>query len=282
MGFERYLRCRESPAEMASKAIRDTLGKTDLAPGEIDILLYASEYAHDESEGAWIHALCLDNGLVNAFPIGIRLNFCGNLGSCFRIANQMLSAGSARNIIIVTADSTTESGPDSRLLEPFVAVTSDGAASCIISTRGLSPLRLTGTHEHVDHAMSRMDVASLRNGSMVNKPEFFHYSLDSYRGRKKTFQDYYRRSGLSSEDISFLITNNYGVNTLAGFASEAGLGIKQVFGRRTSEVGHVQSADSLLNLEDLVSSGALRVGDRILMLSTGPYSWSLCGMRYGN
>lgn len=41
----------------------------------------------------------------------------------------------------------------------------------------------------------------------------------------------------------------------------------------TERLGHALSADNLINLESLESSGRLAAGDTILLLATGPNRW---------
>jgi 3-oxoacyl-[acyl-carrier-protein] synthase III len=280
MGFSRYLKSDLGPADMAGHSILNSLAASEIDAKDIDVLIYASNSLWEDGLNGTMHGFCLEHGLVNAYPIGVHMNYCGNLGTGFRIALQMILAGDARNVMVVTADTTPDKDPQARLLEPGVAVASDGAASCILSGEKVSRLRLTGTHQHVDHGMSGVGLERFHSLALTESPDFFRYSIASFKGRKSVFDGYYAKHGWKADGIAHLITNNYGKHTLAGFANEAGLAAQQVFGEKKDQIGHVQSADSLLNLKSLLENGSLRNGDRLLMLSTGPYSWSVSGFEY--
>jgi 3-oxoacyl-[acyl-carrier-protein] synthase-3 len=273
MGFVRYRRASMSAAQLGVAAIAKLIEEFAIDPANIDVLLYCSNSLTDPAYYHVFHRALTQMGLANAFPIGLHFTFCGNFGSGVRVALAMLMAAEARSVLVLCADKGAERDDSKRLYEPAVAVTSDGAACCLLSTREGGRLQVHGTSQLVNHAMSVLSVDDLSLPGKTRSPEFMWYSLASMRGRKQACERALQRFGLTPPDVAGLITNNYGENTAKGFASETGIPLDRVFRDNVAENGHVHTADVLINLKTLMERRRPPIRTTLLLLSTGPYSW---------
>lgn len=80
-------------------------------------------------------------------------------------------------------------------------------------------------------------------------------------------------------DYDWLVTSNYCTTNVDDFADLAGIDRDRVFRGTVARYGHVFAADGLINLAELTGTGRVAPGERVLVLSTGPFSWGAIGLR---
>ncbi len=272
MGFEHFLYAPESAVEMGLKAIDACLSATNCDAKDIDLVVWCSNTLDDKMYYRDIHQGFQKRGLANAFPVGVHGTFCGNLGTGIRLVRSLFISGDIKSALIVCSDKNQGLDEKARLLEPAVAVTSDGA-SCMKLSVDTGPYRILNIHQIVNHSMADLEIDDIYEGTLKHKPAFMRYSFESFKGRKRAAEEFYEKSNTLSKEYRWLVTNNYGMNTLLGFASEAGVDKEKLYSKNISRTGHVQSTDNLLNISTLEEESLAQEGDKILMLSTGPYSW---------
>lgn len=272
MGFEEFLYSDDSATQLGLDAISACLASTGNREKDIDAVIWCSNTFDDNLAYRNIHRGLRDLGIDNAFPIGIHGTFCGNLGTGIRIARSMINNEEVKDVLIVCTDKNSAFDEKSRLLEPSVAVTSDGA-SCIRLSASVGPLRVLDVHQVVNHSMADLEIDDIYEGNLQHSPVFMRYSFESFKGRKRAADEFYKKNMSQPDDYRWLISNNYGINTLKGFASEAGIPWEKLFRKNLPKTGHIQSTDNLLNLALLNEENLVDPDDKILLLSTGPYSW---------
>jgi 3-oxoacyl-[acyl-carrier-protein] synthase-3 len=77
------------------------------------------------------------------------------------------------------------------------------------------------------------------------------------------------RSGLTIDDIDWVLPQNTLDRAWLILARVLGVDLERVFYPTMPEVGHVISADNVINLEALVASGRLEPGQRLLLTMAG-------------
>lgn len=274
VGFRHYLASNETVAQLTKRTLVDLLGRSGVAPASIDALIYCSQTLQDEAYFAEVNHVLDQLGLVNAYPIGIHFAYCGNLGSALRVAHSLLACGEAERVIVLTVDTIRSDVRDARFLEPSVAVFSDGAAACILQADEPSPLKVVGgVTQLVDYGLSRVTLKSVYRRRESMSKEYLAYALANCRGRKRAAQRHFSRCELTAKDFRFVVPNNFGNTTMAALAVDIGINPLSVFDGNVASNGHVSSADPLINLRTL-TDGVMSPGDRALLFSTGPYTWT--------
>jgi 3-oxoacyl-[acyl-carrier-protein] synthase-3 len=77
------------------------------------------------------------------------------------------------------------------------------------------------------------------------------------------------RSGLTAADIAWVVPQNTNTAAWQIMARLIGIDHERVWQPALAEVGHVISADNVMNLASLAASDRLRPGDRVLLLVAG-------------
>ena len=262
MGMHRYARTSQAPVDLAFESVKKTLERSPVPVDKIDALLYCTENGAGYSFYGQFADWCVRLGLRNAFPIGLFMAGCGNFGSALHLSHGLLRNGAFRNILLVTVYVEQE-GELRRLMEPAVGILGDGSASCLLSSEAPLDFQLEHTRAL---AMNEL-------GAISPSREFLRYNLENYKGRKRIFDEFYAATEYRPGDFKVMITNNYGLNTQKGFASESGMPMDAIFKENIPRWGHIQSSDVLINLDS--ASPSLGRGDAAMLLSTGPTTWAI-------
>lgn len=266
MGFRHYRRSGATAVELAFDCAKRTLEATGVRGASVDAILYCTETFGEPDFYHSLSRACQALGLDAAFQIGISLTGCGNFSSGLKTGASLIASGGFRRVLLLCADRAAQ-GPASRLMEPGVGIVSDGAAGCLLSEDATLPYRLLHVELLAKNAMGTLDPAR----------DFMKYNMESFEGRRDVFSRTYAKLGAAPADVALLVTNNYGSNTMKGFASESGVGMDRIFAGNVAANGHVSAADNLINLE--ACRDRLPAGGLALMLSTGPFSWGLAAIR---
>jgi 3-oxoacyl-[acyl-carrier-protein] synthase-3 len=262
MGMRKYASSSQSQVDLAFESVRKTLEGSPVPAERIDALLYCTENGAGYGFYGQFAGWCARLGLKNAFPLGLFMAGCGNFGSALNLARGLLANGTFRNILLVTVYVELE-GEARRLMEPSVGILGDGSASCLMSAEEPLEFRLEHTR-----ALAMNDL-----GTISPSREFLRYNLENYKGRKRIFDEFYAETAYRPGDFKIMITNNYGLNTQKGFASESGLPMEAIFMDNIPRWGHIQTSDVLINLASATPS--LSRGETALLLSTGPTTWAI-------
>jgi 3-oxoacyl-[acyl-carrier-protein] synthase III len=269
MGFREVRSSTTSVANLAGLAMARSLERAPVDPGQIGVVVYCSSSLSDDAHPTELHAVCANLRLHNAYPIGVHLSYCGNLGSGLRVASSLLHVGDAEFVLLVCADKSDGIHDPARLMEPGVGITSDGAACCVLSATRPSRMRLRAMHQYVDHGLSDIPLEEIYAPRTTLSADFMRYAFQTCSSRRSAAQALLKSAGIEPTDVDTLITNNYGLNTLKTIASDAGVDFDKVFRDNVATNGHVHAADNLINLATCAETGRKFNG---LLLSTGPYS----------
>jgi 3-oxoacyl-[acyl-carrier-protein] synthase-3 len=235
--------------------------------GEIDAIVYATclpvngnagDQAEWERTGDVKHLmdfpasrLQADFGFQRAVVVGLNQQACTGMLGSMRLAAALLSAEEQwRRVLCVTADRF----PAGARYEQAYNLISDGAAACVVS-RQPAGFRLVTVHQITNGGLGQAD-----DDETVG-------SYFSYMQRLVT--ETLARAGLTADDLDWVVTQNMNDKAWQILCRLLRIEFGKVWCPSMPDVGHVISADNIINLEQLAAAGRLRPGDRIAMIMAG-------------
>ncbi|HEV7876819.1 hypothetical protein [Bradyrhizobium sp.] len=253
-GWDRYRLTRRSAIELGAEAAQRTLAAFGSRRHEVDAaILCGTRFPSDVDGHADVVGRFLQSlDLRETIPYGVSLNRCATLMAGLSLAESLVVSGKHRAILLTACD-TSDNEPR---LRPF-ATFSDGAASCVI-TRDIS-----GEFELITTAAA-VDAAAMRPNGEI-----------SAALARRVNADLESRSGVPIDRIKRLTHNNLFKPIVMIKEQQAGFRKDQLFMDNIGRIGHVFASDPLINLIDLLGSGALDKNDLVAMGS------SVSGARFG-
>ncbi|MEK2491097.1 3-oxoacyl-[acyl-carrier-protein] synthase III C-terminal domain-containing protein [Kitasatospora purpeofusca] len=255
---------RESRREiwdLAAAAAERTLATADRP----DLVLYVSENDPDTTGSL---ARILDRlGLNDVEHLALSGQDCGNLVPAVRVASDALASGRCERVLLLLADRAE--GRD-RIMASGLSVFSDGAAACLLSG-GPEP---AGPRLRVEAAGSRTAVRP------ADAEPAEQGLLSTVRLASGTVTDLLDTLGRTRADFRYAILPNYRPAAQKFLLAAMRIPPDRLLLGPVTELGHCFSADLLITLHRLAASGALDPGDRLLLATGGPYSWSALAVEY--
>lgn len=243
--------------------------------GEVDAIVYATclpanGNAGDEAQWARTRdvkhlmdfpasRLQADFGLERAVVVGLSQQACTGMLGSVRLAAALLSAERGwRRVLCVTADRF----PDGARYEQAYNLISDGAAACVV---GREP---AGVGAAAGAGFRLLTVHQITNGGLGQAGD--DETVGSYFGyMRRLVTETLTRAGLSAGDLDWVVTQNMNDKAWQILARLLGIDFGKVWFPSMPDVGHVISADNIVNLEQLISAGRLRPGMRIALVMAG-------------
>ncbi|WP_405163141.1 hypothetical protein OG203_43930 [Nocardia sp. NBC_01499] len=190
-------------------------------------------------------------GLDDAVVIGLGQQACTSMLGSMRIATAMLASEPRwRTVLCVSADRF----PEHARYEQAYNLISDGAAACLV---GRAP---TGFRYVTAHQLTNGGLAAAGDDETVGS--YFTYT-------RRLVLETLDRAGLTTADLDWVVTQNTNTRAWEVLASLLGIDHAQVWAPSMAEVGHVISADNIVNLSALLDSGKLVAGQRIALVMAG-------------
>ena len=180
----------------------------------------------------------------NAPVIGVGQQACTGALGAIRIARSLVLSGEANAALCVTADRF----PAGARYEQAYNLISDGAAACLV-TRAEGPFRILGGH-HITEGSHALAAADVTVGS------YFAYTTETVR-----------KACAEQRAPGWLVTQNTHANANRLLGSLLGIDPCQVQAPTRAEVGHVISADCLINLHAIAPS--IPAGDVVALTMAG-------------
>ncbi|WP_438297463.1 3-oxoacyl-[acyl-carrier-protein] synthase III C-terminal domain-containing protein [Streptomyces sp. HUAS TT7] len=235
--------------------------------GEVDAIVYATclpGNANAGDHGQWERSrdvkhlmdfpasrLQADFGLSKAVVFGLNQQACTAMLGSVRLAAALLRAEPEwERVLCVTADRF----PEGATYEQAYNLISDGAAACITS-RTPGAFRLVTAHQITNGGLGQA-------GDDETVGSYFAYT---HRLVRETLE----RAGLTSADLDWVVTQNTNDKAWQILARLLGVPYEKVFFSSMPDVGHVISADNIVNLAELLAGGQVRPGQRIALVMAG-------------
>lgn len=268
----------ESALEMAMSAVGRLLAETGVAPEEVGVVLYAgaltssSTLAADPGPSAALHLPELTDlfeypvsriqaefDLTHAAAVGVNQQACASLFSAIRIGRDMLLAEpDLRVALCVAADRFPTHAPR----EMIYNVISD--AGCAVL------LRKDWPHDRI-LACGHVTKGALWDASAMESEIIAAY----FPTARTVITDTLERAGLGIDDVDWIVPHNVSLRSWEILLGLLELPREKLFADNIARVGHTVASDNLLNLRDLLDSGRVRDGDRLLLFTFGyGLNWS--------
>lgn len=268
-GLDRYCTAQADPLELGRQCALRTLSDAQVDPASIDTLLVATSSfgSPDYFSAGRLARFMSELGLVKAYPIGVTLSYCGNVHAALRLATSLGRSGESERMLLVCTDRV---GPqETRIVPPAISISSDGAASCLITPAAEVGYEVLGTAQVCDPRVAPEDSGG----------RFMQYMQGVGRGLKQALARLLSTTGLEVSQIACVIPNNYNTWVLGNIARVLGVERSKVFAENIGRFAHANTADDFINLVDREVRSALPDGAHVLLLGTGPSMWGLTLLR---
>src|SRR5262249_10146427 len=190
-------------------------------------------------------------GLSKAVVFGLNQQACTAMLGSVRLAGAMLAAEPGwRRGLCVAADRF----PEGAVYEQADNLISRGGAACLVG-REPAGFRLVAAHQITNGALGRAS-----DDETVGS--YFSYT-------HRLFTETLERAGLTAAGVDWVVTQNTNDKAWQILARLLGIPLERVWSPSMSDVGHVISADNIVNLAQLVTSGQLRPGQRVALMMAG-------------
>ena len=279
-----------SAAEMALLAAQDAVKQSGTAPGDYAALLFAGVW-HQAPDG-WDPQFYLQRHLIgdDLLSVGIR-NGCSGTFSGIELAIGMLASHPDRRAAMVVA-SDNFGTPLIRRWSPGggFSVLGDGA-SALVLTREPGFLQLRSICTTSFSAMEEAHRAGeplFPPSATVGRTLDFGARFEAYqrevvaagsgtemmiRHQQRSMECASRAladAGLRVGDIRRVITHNIARDEAKAYLGMLGFALRQSTWDHGSTVGHVGASDHAIGLHHLLSTGAVRPGDHLLLCGFSP------------
>lgn len=258
----------ESPYDLSVKAARSVLDEQGLAPGDVELLVYAGvsgSAAFDPTNatsaaGSRITAgerfrfpatrLQYDLGLVGASALGVDQLAGSGLFGAVRVARAMCLAEGIELALCVSADVT----PSGAFREATFSCLSDAACAVLVA-RGGARNRIVAT--------SHRTRGYYWDGRRTDEAFFAAYYPTATEVIRKTLAD----ARWSADDVDWVIPHNIGLQSWEILMRLCGLTRARVWSRNIPRAGQTLAGDNFINFRDALATGSVLRGDRLLLFS---------------
>ncbi|MBO3749258.1 hypothetical protein J5X84_24530 [Streptosporangiaceae bacterium NEAU-GS5] len=192
-----------------------------------------------------------DLDLGEPIVVGLGQQACTSMLGSLRVAAALLATEPDwERVLCVTADRF----PEGALYEQAFNLISDGAAACVVG-REPAEFRLVTVHQ----------ISNGRLGQATDEVTVGTYFAYTHRLVQETLD----RAGLTIGDIDWVVPQNTHVTAWRILARLLGVDEAKVWFPSMPRVGHVISADNVVNVSDLLASGQVRPGQRVALVMAG-------------
>jgi 3-oxoacyl-[acyl-carrier-protein] synthase-3 len=198
-------------------------------------------------------------GLTRATAVGVDQQACASLFSAIRIGRDMLLAEEdLRAVLCVGADKL----PLHASREVIYNLVSDGACAALL--RKDSPANRILACGHVT------------KGAFWDAAEMENEIIAAYFPTARTvIEQTLRAADLTLDDIAWIVPHNVSLRSWEILLGLLEFPRERLFYDNIARVGHTIASDNLVNLRDLLDSGRVRRGDRLLLFTFGfGLNWS--------
>lgn len=284
----------EVPAEMAVRAARTALAQAGCAPEEVAVVLHA--YLFDQGNDLWSAAGYVQRRTTGGCCPAIGIQQVSNGGmAALDVARAYLRAWpEASTALITTADRFCLPGFDRWHSDPGT-VYADGGTALVLSTidgfARLLALELVSGPEL--EGMHRAGPALGVGRRVVERP----VSLGAHKrafvdqfgngaamervvsGQRAAMEVALETAGTKLAEIDWFILPHFGVRRLeSNYLRHLDVAVERTNWQFSRTVGHLGAGDQIASLEHLLRCGALRPGQRCMLMAVGAgFTWS-CGV----
>lgn len=280
-GFEIFLENETDIAEICKESMSKTLASTGVNPGDIDAVFFATESIWDKDiERIRDDQQCEDHlrmrnglmsvmselGLAHAYPYGVWMAACNNLGSAFSLADGLIKAGHHKRILLVVGERHNRHLP--RFTRSGSSIYSDLVASCILDaeSEGFEILNVTLSGSTKIAQLYRDDQEAFK-------------LLETNRALKRLRIKFEENTRFVISDFNKVVIANYHIDQLKTICNTLTIDPSRLLREYRSTLAHGYSMDTLASLKFLKEDGLIEKGDYVLLVNTAIEMWSLVSIR---
>jgi 3-oxoacyl-[acyl-carrier-protein] synthase III len=195
--------------------------------------------------------LVADFGFRRANVFGLNQQACTGMLGSLRLAQMLLNCEpETGDILCVTSDRF----PSDAIYEQAYCLISDGAAACVVSSRPSGYRILSG------HAITNGALAQASDDEIVGS--FFTYSVAA-------IQKCLQKAEISIDQLNWIVPQNTNRKAWQILCSLLHYEFERVQFPTLADVGHVISADCIINLKCLEDQNRIRQNDKVLLFMSG-------------
>jgi 3-oxoacyl-[acyl-carrier-protein] synthase III len=260
-GFRWHHVCEpdDTAYDLARTAVEQIAAGGDLA--DIDAIVYATCLPGETGTGPVRDVkdlmdfpagrLQAEFGMSRAIVVGLHQQACTGMLGALRVAGALLTTEPGwRRVLCVTADRF----PAGAWHEQAYNLISDGAAACVVG-REPDVCRLLTVHQITNGGLGRA-------GDDETVGTYFAYT-------HRLVREAAARVGLTPAELDWVVTQNMHDKAWQILARLLELDHARVWAPSLADVGHVISADVIVNLSALLRSGQAQPGQRIALAMAG-------------
>ena len=250
--------------ELAEAAARKSLLASKRHPQEIGAVFLVSNNldAQNNLDAAWLGGLSKKLGLSKAAHYQIGMAGCAGFHWAAKLAAGLIGSALCDHILILSFDKAD--GNLRRLYAEetdFPYVTGDAGAACIFSAS--------------EHALAYRLLGKV--GNTWDGEQALRVCMeDEIRCIDELIQQTYASASMAAQDVDLLITNNYSFTVSRLYCQLADLSFTKAFTKTIPTHAHCFASDSIINLHHVQHAVNLQVGQRLMLLSAGPFQWGAC------
>ena len=284
----------ETAGDMAEKAARKLFDEYNIAPSEVDFILFcsqSSDYFLPSTACLLQHRLGISKA-TGAFDFNLG---CSGCIYGMAVAKGLIAANIAKNVLLLTAETYT------KYLHPQDksnrSIFGDGAAACLISTEGLAEigefdlgtngggaesliLKTRAAREPEPNGKEFVDEEGhVRRDDFLymNGSEVFNFTLDVVPAMMLNILN---RNNLNQNFVDFYVfhqANKFMLNTIRKVCALP----KEKFYINLNWTGNTVSSTVLIGLKDCIDNGVIKAGMNVMISGFGVgLSWGGTILRF--
>ncbi|MCX4745050.1 hypothetical protein OG455_05840 [Kitasatospora sp. NBC_01287] len=266
LGSDGFRRCRvagASAAALGAASARRTLERCGGPEPAAVVFSTESTRLVSATQNTWELLRAVPLPRTSTLTVGG--NGCGNLAPALRAARDLVLAEDADSVLLTLADRFTLG---TRYQPVGNTVMSDSAVSCLITPAPLGA------------GFQLLAMATAVNADLLPETRKLLGARTVMRAIGRALDEINSRVQQPERGFDWFVTGNYDRSTRRFLASAVQMDDSRAQAPNIAEYGHCYAADQLITLATLERSGALRHGQRLLLLATSARAWSLIALEY--
>lgn len=292
----------EEPTDMAIKAAKKAIDKTDISPEEIDVVVYSGVFTDYIRWSDAARVQC-EIGAKNSYAFKFEQGCSGAMVSIDYGFSRLKTDYDINNILVVSGDKF-EKPIINRWKAASANYYGDGASAGILSRENVR-FNILGSHSIADGRFNHLwkipigGVAEPATEENVLAGEFSidckktasEYLSDDIKreqlyntlvnNNKKVMLDLLERLNYSIEDVDKVVLYNLGKHVLDKIIPILGIDEDKTSTYISYQHGHMGCTDILFNLDKMLEDGKFEDNDKIMLFSAGAgFTWSSTLLEY--
>ena len=286
---ERRIAREDEPMSFfASRAAREALNASGIAPGELDLVICAT-VTPDMPIPASACIIQDQLGAHNAAAFDMSAG-CSGFIYGLAVADRFLASGAYRSVLLIGAELLSKY---TDWTDRATCVLFGDGAGAVVLTAGEGPSGVLATSLHADGSMadyiyvpaggtrepaSERTVAERRHYIRMKGNETFKMAV---RSMEEASREVLERAGLKTSDIDLFIAHQANRRIIDAVGTRLGLTESQVY-VNIDRIGNTSAASIPIALDEAVRKGLLKDGDDVLFAAFGTgLTWGAALCKWG-